>query len=198
MPHAKGDDGGVRNTVIAVGVFGGAVVVGALVAFKGSKGKGGKAVKTLSELQRIGLLRPEVKEKWLAVLREAKGIALPGRIVTGTTLRTAAAQKVQFEEGRSAIQTVGFHGVGAAIDFYYTVNPPALESWTKHVPLLRKVVKIAEKHGFTSLAFNADGTQRIIKTKKGSFWDAGHVEYRTPEVVKAIAALKTKIAKGVA
>lgn len=110
----------------------------------------------------------------------------------GQTLRTTAQERAQIDAGHSAVKTHSWHELGRALDLY-PINPdtgsPDFDGI--RIDLFVRMHDAAAAAGFHGLAFNPDGTKRLITTAAGKkIWDAGHLEWRAPygTIAQAVAA----------
>jgi hypothetical protein len=61
----------------------------------------------------------------------------------------------------------------------------------KDVDKFRRMHQLAAARGWRGIAFNADGSKRLIANSKGKLvWDGGHLEWRAPygSITEAVAA----------
>jgi len=147
-------------------------------------------VLSTSEESRLQQLEPTTQEKvrlLLQRLRDEDGIVC----YVGQTLRSPAQEKANVDAGKtSAGLKYSWHELGRAVDMYPTVNgKPDYEA--TDLDQFRTMAEKAEEIGFRSLAFNPDGTKRLITNSKGKkIWDGGHIEWRAPydTIAQAVAA----------
>jgi hypothetical protein len=143
---------------------------------------------TSSETERMDQLEPETQSR-LRDLILALGVD-GMRVHVGQTLRTAAQEKANIEAGRTAANvTHSWHELGRAVDLYPIdpdTNGPDLAG--RRVDLFRAMHAKAALLGFRGIAFNADGTKKILTNSKGKrIWDGGHLECRGPFATIAAA-----------
>jgi hypothetical protein len=136
---------------------------------------------TTSEEQRIAQLQPEVQAEFRSLLADWSQAGI--LVDVGQTLRTAAQEKSLVEMGRTSKNLkVSWHQLGRAVDVY-PVDPDTGvgDRDGKHLDRFRLMHAIAERRGWRSLAFNADGSKRLIENANGKLiWDGGHIEWREP------------------
>ncbi len=175
-----------RKTLIIVGL----VVLAGLFFFIGAR-----VVPHVTEKLRIDALESATKAKYLTLLNQLKAEGI--EMQTDVTKRTQAQQDAEIAEGdTSANQTFSWHQLGRAIDAYPKVNGKADYKAT-NLAQYRTYHKKAEALGFRSLAFNADGTKRMLTNSKGQkFWDGGHIEWRAP--YDSLAQAKAAEYRGIA
>lgn len=123
-------------------------------------------------------LEPETRARYLELKRRllARGV----RLFTGSTRRTPEEEAKHLAEGRSAT-SISWHMSGRAVDAY-PIDPatgkPDLKA--RRPDLFRLMHQEWARLGGHGLAYlpYPDGPNRIIKGPKGSFWDAGHLEFK--------------------
>jgi hypothetical protein len=99
-------------------------------------------------------------------------------VKVGQVGRTLAEQEQAAEKGRTAtLQSK--HLTAQAVDIY-PLDPdtgqPDFEG--KHLDTYRKMHQIAVALGWRSIAFNPDGSKRILTAANGKqFWDGAHLEW---------------------
>lgn len=143
-----------------------------------------------SEQAKVDKLQAEVAAALQLLIDDLASAGLETYV--GQTLRTKAEEKAAVDSEHSAVTTHSWHELGRAVDLY-PINPDTghWDSAGARVDLYQQMVAAAEARGFTSLAFNDDGTKRILHTKTGhAFWDGGHLEFHGPyaSIAAAVAA----------
>ncbi|HEU0081852.1 MAG TPA: hypothetical protein VFQ87_03195 [Bradyrhizobium sp.] len=182
---------------IALFVASGAALVGA--AWWWSEENGGAdvldmvtdylALLSTSEAERMEQLEPETQSK-LHDLILALGTIDGVRVHVGQTRRTSAQEKANYEAGKtSANLTHSWHELGRAVDLY-PIDPdtgkPDMDG--RRVDLFRTMHDRAKLMGWHGIAFNDDGTKKILtNAKKQKIWDGGHLENRGSYVTIAQA-----------
>jgi len=149
------------------------------------------ATLTTTEQTRVSQLQPEVQSEFQALLSDwaASGIT----VTVGQTLRTSAQEKALIEKGATAASLkISWHQLGRAVDVY-PVDPAtgAADRDGRNTDLFRRMHAIAASRGWRGIAFNADGTKKLIANSKGKLvWDGGHLEWRSPygTIAEAVAA----------
>lgn len=133
-----------------------------------------KLVETVGEKRKLDLLLPHVRSavETIRARLAARGI----KTIVGSTRRTDAEQAALVAKGSSATQN-SWHELGRAVDLY-PVGEAGGIARDSEVALYRAMVDEAKKVGGESLAFNADGSKRLISTSAGKIWDAGHLQFR--------------------
>jgi len=177
-----------RDEKIALAVAGGAAVLGGLWWW--SEENGGANVidlvgdlmysLTTSEEDKIAALQQETQSK-LRDLILALWDQDQLRVFVGQTKRTAAQEKANYEAGKtSAHLTHSWHELGRAVDLYpYNPDTGEPDLKGKRVDLFRVMHNRAKAMGFHGIAFNDDGSQKIIVNANGKkIWDGGHLEDR--------------------
>lgn len=123
-------------------------------------------------------LEPETLRRYLMLKSRlaARGIQL----FTGSTRRTQEEEEGHKAAGRSAT-SMSWHMSGRALDAY-PINPATGKADFKAVraDLFRVMHQEWHRLGGHGLAYlpYPDGPNRIIRGPHGSFWDAGHLEFR--------------------
>lgn len=149
------------------------------------------AILTTSEETRVAQLEPTTQAKvreLIARLESEYGI----KVHAGQTVRTPAQEKANVEAGKtSASLTHSWHEIARAIDMIPLLPDGSIDWNGSNLENFRTMHRLAEEIGFRSLAFNSDGTKRLIANSKGKkIWDGGHIEWRDPydTLAQAIAA----------
>lgn len=131
------------------------------------------------ETERFGQLKPEVQTQLQALIiaLRAQGIA----VFIGSTLRDSAAQAQAYDAGNSS-NKVSWHQLGRAVDLY-PIDPAtgSPDRNGRNLDLFRAMHETAAQAGWRGLAFNDDGSKRLITNKYGKkVWDGAHLEWRDP------------------
>jgi hypothetical protein len=185
-----------------IGLFlaaGGAAVAGA--AYWSSREEDGGFVDTTidkltlitsNETSRMDQLQPEVQAKLLQLIGVLSDQGI--RVYVGQTLRTAAQEKANVDNGKTAAGLqYSWHELGRAVDLY-PIDPDTgkADLAAKRIDLFQQMHAAAKTIGWRGIAFEADGvTKKIIKNSKGhGVWDGGHLEWRSPHatILAAITA----------
>lgn len=145
---------------------------------------------TTTDESRLSSMQPDAQAaaRQLIAALAADGI----RVKVGQTFRTPAQEKAVIDAGRSAVKTHSWHELGRAMDLY-PFNPdtgkPDLDG--ERVDVFARMHQIAGEMGWRGIAFNSDGSKRLITNAKGQkIWDGGHLEWRSPygSIAEAVAA----------
>ena len=134
---------------------------------------------TSSEATRLSQLEPVTQDKVRELLSRLRD---QGVIVwVGQTLRTSAQEAANIAAGKTSAGLVhSWHELGRAVDLYPTVGG-APDYAATNLEAFRAMHAEAESMGFRSLAFNSDGSKRLLTNSKGKkIWDGGHIEWRAP------------------
>lgn len=96
----------------------------------------------------------------------------------GSTRRTTAEQAAALASGHSST-THSWHLLGRAVDLYpFDPLTGQLDLAGKNTGLYRKMHQIAAMGGWEGLAFNADGSRRLLINGAGQkYWDGGHLQF---------------------
>lgn len=101
------------------------------------------------------------------------------KVKVGPLTRSLAAEQRAYDSGRSAINPwKSKHLVSKAVDVY-PIDPSTGEPdyQGRRLELFKRMVDVAKRLGWKSLAFNADGSVRYLTSKSGArFWDGAHLE----------------------
>jgi len=130
---------------------------------------------TKSESQRMSMLLPQVQRALQDTINDlaSQGIS----VLVGQTSRTPAQVQANLAKGVSATPH-SWHLLNRAADVY-PIDPamgqPDMNG--RNVDLFRTMHATAAKYGFTNIAFNSDGSKRLITTSKGKIWDGGHMQF---------------------
>lgn len=127
---------------------------------------------------RIARLEQSTQDALRAMLAAANAAGL--HVYVGQTLRTKAEEQAAIDSGHSAVTTHSWHEIGRAVDCY-PIDPDTGHADLDGVrlDLFRQMVGFATDQGFTSLAFNADGSKHLLHTATGhTIWDGGHLEFK--------------------
>jgi hypothetical protein len=134
-----------------------------------------------SEESKIAKLEPGTQSALLALMADLNAQGL--HVYVGQTLRTKAEEKAVHDAGATGAGLVySWHELGRAVDLY-PIDPdtghPDLHG--ARVDLFRQMADTAANYGFTSLAFNGDGSRHLLHTATGhTIWDGGHLEFKGP------------------
>jgi len=151
----------------------------------------GDAVVTLtsSDESRLEELEPMTQDQVRALIANLAGQGIGVHV--GQTLRTSAQEKDAIAAGHtSAALVTSWHQLGRAVDLYPLDDNGKPDLTGSNLDAIRAIASTAEGMGFRQLAFNADGSKRIIQGTKGPIWDSGHIEWRSPygSIAEAVAA----------
>jgi hypothetical protein len=144
---------------------------------------------TSSEESRLEQLEPVTQEQVRALISTLAGQGIAVHV--GQTLRTAAQEKDAQDSGHTSASLVtSWHQIGRAVDLYPLDDAGKVDYSGTNLDAIRAIADTAESMGFRQLAFNADGSKRIIQGSKGPIWDSGHIEWRAPygSIAEAVAA----------
>ncbi len=145
---------------------------------------------TSSEQERLDQLEPGTRAAVDQLLAESQAAGFP--LYVGQTRRTPAQEKALKDAGKTAASlSVSWHELGRAVDLYPRLSTGAPDYNGTDLNAFRNFQAIAVNLGFRSLAFNDDGSKRLITNSKGKkIWDGGHVEWRDPydSIGAAVAA----------
>ncbi len=136
---------------------------------------------TTSEEARIAKMEPVTAVQFRILLTDWARHGL--QVHVGQTLRTPAKEKALQAEGKtSANLKHSWHTIGRAVDVYPIIPETGKADLDgKRVDLFKLMHDIAAARGWRGIAFNADGTKRLITNSKGKkIWDGGHLEWRSP------------------
>jgi hypothetical protein len=170
-------------------VGGGAVLIGGALLWKRKVDEpvhvdGALAAKPghplTSEEARAAQLIPTAQlalERTRAELEQDWGI----RTYVGSTRRNPDEQAKIVAKGNSATQK-SWHLLGRAVDLYpYDPDTGKPDLAGKHVDLFRTMQEVGAGYGWTNIAFNPDGSKRLITTTKNGkqvkVWDGGHMQF---------------------
>jgi len=153
-------------------------VVGIILLSSGTYGTV-KLVQYLTETEekRINAMNARAGEalrKLISTL-QAEGI----RTFVGNTVRTKEDSDRFVAEGKaSANLKHDWHTIGRAVDLYI-FDPVAkkVDFTGQMIDQIRRMHVVAKQQGWTSIAFNPDGTKHYLKGAKGPVWDAGHLQW---------------------
>jgi hypothetical protein len=145
---------------------------------------------TSAEQTRIGKLEASTAAALTSLISDLEAAGLS--VYVGQTLRTKAEEQAAIDSGHSAVTTHSWHEIGRAVDLY-PINPDTGKADLPgaRVDLFKQMADAAAGYGFTSLAFNADGSKRILHTSTGkALWDGGHLEFHGDysSIADAVAA----------
>lgn len=130
---------------------------------------------TKSETQRMAQLLPHVNRALQSTINDLAGQGI--RVLVGQTSRTQAQEQANITKGVSAT-TKSWHLLNRAADVYPIDPATGDPDMNGHnVELFRTMHTIAAKYGFTNIAFNSNGSKRMITTSKGKIWDGGHMQF---------------------
>lgn len=147
---------------------------------------------TTSEESRLSQLETETQEQARALVQRLHDEGI--EVSVGQTFRTPAQEKLLIAAGKTSVNLIhSWHELGRALDIYPTTSAglPDYNPTEEGLNVYRRMHAAAEDMGFRSIAFNADGSKRLITNAKGKkIWDGGHIEWRHPydTIAQAIAA----------
>jgi hypothetical protein len=145
---------------------------------------------TTTEETRIAQLQPEVQSELRMLLSDLFADGVP--VSVGQTLRTSAQEKALIESGKTAASLkISWHQLGRAVDLYPLNDMGVADRDGKDIDKFRRMHQLAAARGWRGIAFNADGSKRLIANSKGKLvWDGGHLEWRAPygSIAEAVAA----------
>lgn len=100
------------------------------------------------------------------------------RVKIGSMGRSRAGQAHALEQGRTATAE-SKHETGQAVDLYPYGSDGFPDMAGADLELYRRMHAIAGKLGWHGIAFNTDGTKRLLTNRQGrKFWDGGHLEWK--------------------
>jgi len=144
---------------------------------------------TSSETQRLEQLEPVTQEQVRGLIAELERQGIG--VYVGQTLRSSAQEKALIDAGRTAGSLkISWHQLGRAVDLYPLDASGAADRSGTNIEAIRAIATTAEQLGFRQLAFNADGSKRLITNAEGRpIWDSGHIEWRAPygSIAEAVA-----------
>jgi hypothetical protein len=122
-------------------------------------------------------LLPGVRSALWTLLRALEAVGI--RVKVGARGRSLAAQAAAFDAGRSATKS-GAHQKGRAVDLYPIDPDTGFPDYAgRNLELFRRMHAVASGLGWHGLAFNPDGSRRLLEGGNGRrFWDGGHLEWR--------------------
>lgn len=145
---------------------------------------------TTSEQSRFDNLQPDVQTQLTSLILalDQQGI----KVRVGQTLRTPSEEKAAIDSGHSAVKTHSWHELGRAVDLYPQNPATGADAIgdASDIELYRTMHDVAASLGWRGIAFNDDGSKRLITNSKGrKIWDGGHLEWRAPygTIAEAIA-----------
>jgi len=147
------------------------------------------ATLTTSDETRLSQMQVDAQAATRALIDDLAGQGIPVHI--GQTLRTSAQEKSAIDSGHSAVTTVSWHQLGRAVDLYPLYADGTTDYSGDNLPAIAAIAGTAERYGFRQLAFNADGSKKIIHNAAGkAIWDSGHIEFRAPysTIAEAVSA----------
>lgn len=169
------------------------IVIVLLLAGAVAAPKVAKVVTTLSEKGRIDALEPGTRAAYLKFVARMESLGFGVR-----TAETVRSQARQDSLGGQSGNEFSWHQLGRAIDMYPIINGK-VDVDGKDLGVYRIFHKEAEKLGFRSLAFNPDGSKRLITNRNGQkIWDGGHIEFRGPYATLAAARAAEEKKAGIA
>lgn len=135
-----------------------------------------RLVESAAEASAINAMIPPAAEA-LRTLRDA--LAQAGIMTrVGSTRRTAAEQAAALASGHSSTSH-SWHLLGRAVDLYPfdpLTGQPDMDG--RNDGLFQQMHAIASSLGWTGLAYNADGTRRLLTNAAGQkYWDGGHLQW---------------------
>lgn len=135
---------------------------------------------TSTDEQRLAKLQPDVEARARELIGQLAAQGL--QVKVGQTLRTPAQEKAVIDAGKSAVKTHSWHELGRAMDLY-PIDPDtgSADLDGVRVDLFRQMHETAAALGWRGIAFNSDGSKRLITNSAGKkIWDGGHLEWRAP------------------
>lgn len=129
------------------------------------------------------------EEKRIAAMAESAGAALRVLIATleaegirtfvGNTVRSPEDSARYVAEGKaSAGLKHDWHTIGRAVDLYiYDPATKTVDFTGQKLDSIRRMHEVAKSQGWTSIAFNPDGSKHYLQGEKGPVWDAGHLQW---------------------
>src|SRR5262245_2418151 len=145
---------------------------------------------TTTDEARLSQLQPDAQAAARELLAQLAAQGM--RVKVGQTLRTPAQEKAAIDAGRSAVKTHSWHELGRAMDLYpYNPDTGSPDLDGVRIDLFRQMHDAAAAIGFRGIAFNADGSKRLITNSQGKkIWDGGHLEWRAPfgSIAEAVEA----------
>ena len=144
---------------------------------------------TSSDESRLSQMQADAQAQTRALIQQLadQGIS----VHVGQTLRSSAQEKAEVDAGHSsATLQVSWHQLGRAVDLYPLDDNGNADYSGTNLDAIRAIANTAEQLGFRQLAFNSDGSKKIIQSSKGPIWDSGHIEWRAPynSISEAVAA----------
>lgn len=147
---------------------------------------------TSTDESRLEQMQADAQNETRILIQNLANIGI--NVKVGQTLRTDAAEKTLIADGATAGDLVtSWHEIGRAVDLYPLDDDgdAILNPTDDQLPLFHAIADNANALGFRSIAFNDDGTKRIIINSQGKgVWDGGHIEWRQPysSISEAVAA----------
>lgn len=133
----------------------------------------------LSEESRRQQLLPTVRTQLDALRAELSKMGI--ETFVGSTYRSSAQQDEIFEESGTSSTRDSWHELRRAVDLK-PIDPKtgkpddAGKTWDT---LFRTMHEVAKRRGWRGIAFNADGSKKLITNSAGKkVWDGGHLEWR--------------------
>lgn len=174
-----------------------AVVIGSYIFRRETEETEGEGEIPVTILDKIGdfLVRlTSTEEKRLSQLETETQVAARGliqelheagiEVVVGQTARTKAQEKELIEAGKTSGTLVhSWHELGRALDLYPALpnGQPDYDPDEEGLERYRTMHRMGEAWGFRNIAFNADGSKRLITNSKGKkIWDGGHMQFQGP------------------
>lgn len=135
---------------------------------------------TTSEETRLSQLESVTQAKVRELLSRMRDQGVV--IWVGQTLRTSAQEAANIEAGKTAGGLIhSWHELARAVDLYPTLPSGSPDYNATNLDNYRAMHEQAVNLGFRSLAFNSDGSKRLLTNSKGKkIWDGGHIEWRAP------------------
>lgn len=134
---------------------------------------------TTSDTTRIAEMTPDSQDALNQLISDLNDAGITVKV--GQTLRTTAQEAAVIQQGKSSIKTHSWHEAGRAVDLYPLLpnGQPDLDG--TQIDVFQQMHAIAQSEGWTSLAFNNDGSKHLLTNAYGKqYWDGGHLEWHGP------------------
>lgn len=139
-----------------------------------------KLVSYLSETEekRINAMFPSASQALRRLIDSLNSEGI--RTFVGNTFRsTEESQRYVLEGKASAGLKHDWHTIGRAVDLYiYDAVAKKVDFTGQKLDQIRRMHEVAKQQGWTSIAFNPDGSKHYLKGAKGPVWDAGHLQWQ--------------------
>lgn len=146
-----------------------------------------------SEQARLEQLIPEAQTALVSLMARLRQLGI--QTYVGSTRRNPAEQAAIVQRGNSATQH-SWHLLGRAVDLYPRLPNGQPDLNGSQLDAFRTMHAESKAFGWSGLAFNADGSKRLITTTKGGkqakVWDGGHLQF-TDGMTWAQAASKAGV-----